>query len=230
MNTRTNTRTRTRIAAGVVLGAALATALPLAASAHVTVTPDAPVAGGYDVLTFAFGHGCDGSATTALRIGMPDGLDSATPTIAPGWSIDIERDPSDNLVSAITYTADEPIADGLRAAVDVSVKYADDAEGTLAFPVEQTCVDGSTSWSETVAEGEDPHSVEHPAPTVTLGAAEGAASEGHDHAAGAAASTEEAAPATENPLPLVLGGGGLVAGLAALVVSLLAYRRTGRRG
>lgn len=220
--------TRTRITAGLVAGTALAVAVPLAASAHVTVTPDAPVAGAYDVLTFAFGHGCDGSPTTAIRIDLPDGLDSATPTIAPGWTIDVERDPSDNLVSAITYTATEPVPDGLRAAFEVSVKYAADAPGTLAFPVEQTCADGSVSWSETVAEGEDPHSVEHPAPTVTLAAAEeDAGHAGHDEDGEDA----EAAPAAAqaDPLPLALGAGGLVAGLAALGVAIGALRSARRR-
>ncbi|WP_345752435.1 YcnI family protein [Microbacterium rhizophilus] len=220
--------TRTRVAAGVALAAGLVLAAPLAASAHVTVTPDAPVAGGYDVLTFAFGHGCDGSPTTALQIDMPEGLDSVTPTIEPGWTIDVERDEADGLVTQVTYTADEPVPDDRRAALELGVKYADDATGTLAFPVEQLCAEGSTSWSELVPEGEDPHGVDHPAPTVALGAA--AAGAGHD----AAAAQDEEAPTASatgaDPLPVALGAGGLVAGLAALVVAVPAYRRSARRG
>ncbi|WP_203135793.1 YcnI family copper-binding membrane protein [Microbacterium sp. JZ31] len=218
---------RTRIAAGVTLAAGLVLAAPLAASAHVTVTPDAPAVGGYDVLTFAFGHGCDGSPTTALRIDMPDGLDSVTPTIAPGWAIDVERDASNGLVTQVTYTADEPVADDRRATIELGVKYAEDAADTLAFPVEQVCVDGATSWSEIAADGEDPHALDHPAPTVTLGeatSAEHGASASHDTEA---APAEAAAPAAD-PLPVALGAGGLVAGVAALVVSLLAWRRARR--
>ncbi|MBF0815884.1 DUF1775 domain-containing protein [Microbacterium paludicola] len=219
------TTTRTRIAAGFTLAAGLVLAAPLAASAHVTVTPDAPVAGGYDVLTFAFGHGCDGSPTTALQIDMPDGLDSVTPTIEPGWSIDVQRDEQNGLVSQVTYTADEPVADDRRATIELSVKYAEDAADTLAFPVEQVCAEGSTSWSELVAEGEDPHSVDHPAPTVTLGVA----AAGHDAEAAAAPEASAETELAADPLPLALGGAGLAAGLAALVVAVLALRRTSRR-
>ena len=216
---------RTRITAGLVAGGVLALAVPLAASAHVTVTPSTPVAGGYDVLTFAFSHGCDGSPTTAIRIDLPEQIASATPTITPGWDIAVERDPETALPATITYTATEPVADGMRAALEVGVKYADDASGTLAFPVEQVCAEGSSSWSEEVAEGADPHSVDYPAPTVTL--AEGAAAAGHgDHEAAASEETDSAAA---DPLPVALGAGGLVAGIAALGVAIAAFRRTSRR-
>jgi uncharacterized protein YcnI len=227
---------RIRIGAGVALAAGLVLAAPLAASAHVTVTPDAPVAGGYDLLTFAFSHGCDGSPTTALRIDMPEGLDSVTPTIEPGWTIDVQRDEANGLVTQVTYTADQPVPEERRAALELGVKYADDATGTLAFPVEQQCAEGSTSWSELVPEGEDPHSVEHPAPTVTLG--EAAAGDEHGDAGHEAAADEDAADAEaaqadaqeSDALPIALGAGGLAAGVAALVVAVLAYRRTSRRG
>ena len=43
---------------------------------------------------------------------------------------------------------------------------ADDASGPLAFPVEQTCEDGSTSWSEIAQAGEDPHDLDEPAPVL----------------------------------------------------------------
>jgi len=210
-------------ASGGALAAGLVLAAPLAASAHVTVTPDASVAGGYDVLTFAFSHGCDGSPTTALRIDVPDGLDSVSPTLQPGWTIDVERDASDGLVSRVVYTADEPVPSDLRATVDLGVKYADDAPVTLAFPVEQVCSEGAVSWSEIPEDGQDPHELDSPAPTVTLDAA--AAGGDHAHAAGAEAPV--AAPASD-PLPVALGAGGLAAGIAALVVSVLAWRRSAR--
>lgn len=210
----------TALAAGLVLA-------PIAASAHVTVTPDAPVAGGHDVLTFAFGHGCDGSPTTALRIDMPEGLDAVTPTIEPGWTIDVERSESNGLVTQVTYTADEPVPDDRRAALELGVQYAADAPATLAFPVEQVCAEGTTAWSEVVAEGEDPHSVDHPAPTVTLAPADDAG--GHAAHAGAAGDEAAAAPASAaDSLPTALGAGGLVAGLAALVVAIVAWRRAAR--
>ncbi|WP_456284856.1 YcnI family protein [Microbacterium sp. JZ101] len=214
-----------RLAASGALAAALVAA-PLAAHAHVTVTPDAPVAGGYDVLTFAFSHGCDDSPTTALVITPPaDGIDSVVPTVQAGWSIDVERDASTGLVQSITYTADEPVPNAMRAAVELSVAYAADAPDTLAFPVEQLCVDGSTSWSEIAEDGEDPHDLEAPAPVVTLAPA----AEEDGHAADDATTETDAGEADSGAVPVALGAGGLAAGIAALVVSILAYRRTARR-
>ena len=71
-------------AAGLAAGAVLAlTAVPLAASAHVTVTPSGTAAGSYTVLTFAFSHGCEGSPTTALTFDIPESIDSVSPTLNP---------------------------------------------------------------------------------------------------------------------------------------------------
>ncbi|GAA4779038.1 YcnI family protein [Microbacterium gilvum] len=220
-----------RLAAGAAAACALVVAAPLAAQAHVTVTPDAPVAGGYDVLTFAFSHGCDESPTTQLVISMPDeGLDSATPTIQAGWTIDVARDASTGLVDTITYTADEPVPNAMRAAVEISVAYAADAPETLAFPVEQICEDGSTSWSEIAEDGEDPHALDAPAPVVTLAeSGDTATTDETSHADHETASATASAAADADPLPVALGAGGLVAGVAALVVAVLAYRRGARR-
>ena len=56
----TNMRLARLSVAGLAGGALLAlAAAPLAASAHVTVTPSGTAAGSYTVLTFAYSHGCD---------------------------------------------------------------------------------------------------------------------------------------------------------------------------
>ncbi|WP_100814034.1 YcnI family protein [Microbacterium lacus] len=230
----TRRRFGARAAAAVLASAALVVAAPLAAQAHVTATPDAATAGGYGTLTFAFSHGCDGSPTTALEITIPEGMSSVSPTIAPGWDIDVQRDGEDGPVSLVTYTAQQPVEDGLRATVVLGVQYAEDTAGeTLAFPVNQVCEVGNTDWAEIAEDGVDPHSLDAPAPTVTVGEAT-SDEHGSDHSdaehsdsdaedmtdASATASTEASA------LPIVLGGAGLLLGAGALVVALLAFRRT----
>ncbi|WOF22088.1 DUF1775 domain-containing protein [Microbacterium betulae] len=236
----TRRRRRGRRAAAAALAGALVVAAPVAAQAHVSVSPDTPVAGASDVLTFSFSHGCDDSPTTALVISTPDeGLDSAVPTVQAGWSIDVDRDASTGVVSTITYTADEPVPNAMRAAVELSVRYAQDAPESLAFPVEQVCEEGSASWSEIAEEGQDPDDLEAAAPVVTLAetpAEAGASSHGHGDgeetadAGTADAGTAEADGASALPVAVgALGAGGFVAGVAALVVSVLAYRR-GARG
>ncbi|MCM3779175.1 YcnI family copper-binding membrane protein [Microbacterium hydrocarbonoxydans] len=213
------------LAAGVAAGAVLAIAVPAMASAHVTVSPDELAAGDHGVLTFAFSHGCEESPTTSLRITMPDGLASVAPTVDSDWTIDVERG-DDGLVSAVTYTAVAPVPNGLRGAVSMGIGLDEDSPEALAFPVVQTCETGSTEWTQLAEDGEDPHSLDAPAPVVHVGPASG------DHTDHGAATGEDAAPdadagdaAASDPTGIVLGSAGLVAGLAALVVSVLAYRR-----
>ncbi|MFT4157683.1 MAG: YcnI family protein [Microbacterium sp.] len=216
-------RSTTTLTTGLIGGALIAIAAPLAASAHVTVTPDEIVADEHGVLTFAFSHGCETSPTTSLKITMPEGLASVAPTMDSDWTIDVERG-DDGLVSAVTYTAVTPVPIDLRGAVSMSVGLDDDTPDTLVFPVVQTCVEGSTEWTQVAAEGEDPHSLDDPAPQVTVTAAD---EDGHDMAARheeADAGPSDPAPAADS-VGTVLGGAALAAGLAALMVSVLAYRR-----
>ncbi|WP_091232290.1 YcnI family protein [Microbacterium sp. 3J1] len=212
------------LAAGLIGGAVLALAIPAMASAHVGVSPDELVAGDHGVLTFSFAHGCETSPTTSLKITMPEGLASVAPTADSDWTIDIERG-DDGLVSAVTYTAVTPVPNDLRGAVSMSVGLDEDTPDSLAFPVIQTCVEGSTEWTEIAEDGQDPHSLDAPAPVVEVAAA---ADGSHgEHGATAEATREESdaeAPATD-ALGTVLGASGLVAGVAALVVSVLVYRR-----
>lgn len=207
------------LAAGLVLAA------PAAASAHVGVSPDAIEPEGSAVLTFSFTHGCENSPTTALRITMPEGLTSVSPTVDSAWDIAVEH--ADNgLVSAVTYTATAPVASELRGAASMAVRLGEKAPASLAFPVEQQCETGVNEWVEIAEDGGDPHDLESPAPVVTVAsedestadAGNGEHSDAHEQSADDAASID--------PVGAVLGGAGLLAGIAALVVAVLAYRRS----
>ncbi|MGW9587552.1 DUF1775 domain-containing protein [Microbacterium sp. NPDC055455] len=234
-------RTRTRTAAlGLAAGLALVVGAPLAAAAHVHVSPDTASAGGTRTLAFSFSHGCDGSATTALSIGIPDGVANATPIVEGGWTI--SREPgADGVPTHVVFTSDSPVEDGLKAAVSIDVLFAEDAAGTtLAFPVTQTCVAGETAWSQLAEEGEDPHDLDAPAPLVMVtdaadagdGHTSGTATadgDGDEHAAhdAAAADADAAASGTSaDPAARWLAAGGLAAGLAALTVVLVRRRRS----
>lgn len=208
------------LAAGLVLAA------PAAAQAHVGVSPDAITPEGSAVLAFSFTHGCENSPTTALRITMPDGLTSVSPTIDAAWDVAVER--ADNgLVSAVSYTATAPIPHDLRGEVTMAVRLGEDAPETLAFPVEQQCETGVNEWVEIAEEGEDPHDLDSPAPVVTVGDTADAASETH----GTHASETEAAAPAADPAPAIgiaLGSAGLLAGVVALVIAIRAARRSAR--
>lgn len=222
------TRRGTIIAA---LAAGLVIAAPTAAQAHVGVSPDALGPEDSAVLTFSFTHGCEDSPTTALRITMPEGLASVSPTVDALWNVVVDR--ADNgLVSAVTYTATTPIPHDLRGAVTMSVRLGEDTPEQLAFPVEQQCETGVNEWVEIAEDGQDPHDLESPAPVVTVSdAAGGEQSSGGQHTESEHAETESAAEDTTDPTPVVgvaLGAAGLLAGIVALVITIRTSRRSAR--
>ncbi|GAA2005066.1 DUF1775 domain-containing protein [Microbacterium ulmi] len=218
------------VSAGAAAGAVLAFVAPLAASAHIHVGPDAIPAGTTSTLTFTFQHGCDDSPTTALVFDVPDAVAVATPIVQGGWTIARELG-DDGLPARITFTADSPIESGLKASVAMDVLFAADAANTVvAFPVTQECAAGETAWTEVAAEGEDPGSLDDPAPLVTVrAAADEPAGHGHGAAGEAEAdSSGESSSSVGDPVARGLAGAGLVAAVAALLGGLL-RRRPARR-
>jgi uncharacterized protein YcnI len=218
---------RIRVAAGAALGLALAVSAPLAASAHVELDASTTAPASLSVLTFAVGHGCEGSATTSLAIRFPADVQAVKPTLAPGWSV-AEQEAADG--TTVTYTADTPLPDALRATVQVEALLpVDGAAGdVVAFPTLQTCVQGSTDWAEAPAAGTEP---DHPAPTITLTDAASATDASTGSAAGtteAAATSPAAAPV--DPVARLLGLGSLVVGVVAVMLLTIGMRRPQQGG
>jgi len=216
-------RTSVRLTAGLAAGALLAVAVPLAASAHVEVDPGTAPAGATTPLTFAFHHGCDDSPTTSLAITIPDGVGNATPVYDGGWTITRALG-ANGVPTEITFTAVHPVDSGVAASVTVDVLFDTAAGGkSIAFPVVQTCVDGSTSWTQVPERGQTAEDLDSPAPAVTVGAAAGGAAKTGTSAHGSDAASTASAPA--DPVARWLAGGALASGVAALVVAVAAVRR-----
>lgn len=211
------------------------------AAAHVTVKPDTTAAGAHALLTVGFSHGCDGSPTNKLTISLPEPLVDAKPEIVPGWTVEkvtetleepLTLDNGSSVterVGQIVYTAETPVEDGYLQQFDMSVQLPEAEGETLAFPVLQSCVEGETDWAQIPAEGEDPHSLEAPAPTITLTGAEE-----HGHAEEAAAETatteeadlESASASSDTSGAAAAGYVGLGAGLLGLIAGVAALLRT----
>jgi len=239
MSATTSSTTRSRFtrrgAAIAALAAGLVLVAPVAAQAHVGVSPDTVQPDGSAVITFSFTHGCDNSPTTALRVMMPEGLASVSPTVDANWDIAVER-AGNGLVSAVTYSAVTPIPSDLRGAASMAIRLGEDAPESLAFPVEQQCEVGVAEWVEIAEDGTDPHDLDAPAPVVTVTTSDQATSDAEhtEHAEHVedtehAETQENAAQAEDSataPLGTILGAGGLLAGIAALVVAVFAYRRS----
>ncbi|MFE7846486.1 DUF1775 domain-containing protein [Microbacterium sp. NPDC057407] len=232
-------RARRTALIGGAAGVTLALAAPLAASAHVHVDPGAVAAGTTSTLTFAFSHGCDGSPTTALVIDIPEGIGNVTPLVQGGWTVSRETG-DDGIPTRVTYTAETPVEDHLKATVAMDVLFDESAAGSsIAFPVVQTCVDGEIGWTQVAEAGQSADDLESPAPVVAVGAV-GDESGGHGHATEAAPahsdddaadSGGEAAGAADagagaggDPVARWLAAGGLAAGIAALAVVLVRGR------
>ncbi len=229
MSTITSARRRARLGLGVVAGAALALALPLAASAHVHVTPEEAAADGTTRLDFSFSHGCDGAATTAIVIDIPDAAQGAAPIVDGAWAITTEVGQS-GIPTTITYTATTPVTDGFAASVGMNVIFPASAEGeSFAFPVTQQCEGAESAWVEVAEAGEDAHDLDYPAPVVTVTGASDASGDGHGgHGDGTESSQTEASAADESsaadPLPIWLSAGALVVAAAALVLTIARRR------
>jgi periplasmic copper chaperone A len=210
------------LALSAFLGALL---LAPAAAAHVTANPTEAAADGYTMITFRVPHGCDDSPTTRLSIQIPDGVESVTPEIVPGWEVEVSADEKE-----VTWTGG-PLPNHRFTDFGISMKMPNTPDETVYFPAVQTCEQGESAWVQIAAEGEP--EPELPAPAVLLTAAAG----GHGSSAGSddpvssgqepATGDEETTAAAESAaaeddddalvwVAVALGAAGLLAGLGAL--------------
>ncbi len=122
--------------------AAAALLMSSSAAAHVVLATPAAEAGSYYAGSFRVGHGCGASPTTALRIEIPEGVETARPQPKAGWAIEMEH--SGERVRAVTWhgrlEADQFDEFGVLMHLPASGE-------TLTFPVTQTCETGSASWT-----------------------------------------------------------------------------------
>lgn len=168
-----------RAAGFCVTAAILAVAVIGPASAHVSAQPSEANAGGYFQTAFSVSHGCQGSATVALRIKLPEGVLSVKPQHKPGWAVDIKMRKLDGPLPSLhgrplTETVDEvswrggPLPDNLYDTFGLMMKLPDTPGQTLYFPVVQECERGLTRWIEIPNAGESSHELSEPALAVRL--------------------------------------------------------------
>jgi uncharacterized protein YcnI len=169
----------------MLLAAALAVGAASAAQAHVTLeTGEAPVGATYKAV-LRVPHGCEGEATLRVRVRIPEGVIAVKPMPKADWTLetvtgayaqpyDYFGTPMTEGVTEIVWTGELPdawydefvfrgmLASGLEAGTE------------LYFPVVQECANGAERWIEIPAAGQDPDSLEYPAPGVKLLPAAGA--------------------------------------------------------
>lgn len=198
--------------AGATLAAAAAPAL-----AHVTLERAEAPAGTTYKAVLRIGHGCDGKATRALRVQIPDGFYNAKPMPKPGWQLETRvgpyARPYDNHGTPMTQGVREIVWSGgelpddwydefvLRGTIGPEVAPG----ATLYFPTVQDCDGAVADWTDASGNDDAPN----PAPALQVTAAEaGQAGHAHGHAApspvvlGALSITDAVARATPPGAPV----------------------------
>jgi uncharacterized protein YcnI len=148
------------------------------AAAHVTANPNQAPADSWFRTALRVGHGCQGSATVAVRVKMPDGVISARPQMKPGWEITITKRRLDKPIEGphgtITEVADEiawrggPLPDPYFDEFGLHMRLPAQPGRTLYFPTVQECEQGIHRWIEIPAGGQTWGDLKEPAPFVTL--------------------------------------------------------------
>lgn len=129
-----------------------------AAGAHVeaeasTVSPD-----GAAVIDFSFHHGCDGQATTGLRIQIPEGVTDVVPQAVEGWTV--------NSTPTEFGWSGGSVPDGDEATFTATMAVAGEAGTVIWFPTVQQCPTAEEAWIEIQEPGAvEPEMV---APSITL--------------------------------------------------------------
>ena len=148
-----------------------------AAHAHVTLDQAAANAGAYHKLTFKIGHGCEGSATTAVKVSLPENISGAKPMPKTGWKIDTSIQPLSvpynshgktisQDVREVSWTGG-PLPDAYYDEFSIQVKLPEKA-GKVYFKVTQLCEKGRLDWAEIPADGQTAKGLKAPAPVVEV--------------------------------------------------------------
>src|ERR1700722_20857208 len=163
-------------------GLTLATVLLIAtpACAHVTLDGRPAAVGTWYKAVFAVPHGCAGSATTKIRVQIPDGVIDVKPMPKPGWNVEVLKGkyaaPYDFHGGKISEGAKEVVWSGGKLADDNYDEFVISPyltatlkpDTVLYFPTVQECEQGVNRWIDIPADAEHTHDTKSPAPGVKL--------------------------------------------------------------
>ncbi|MBB2794679.1 UNVERIFIED_ORG: hypothetical protein GGD58_003561 [Rhizobium pisi] len=169
------------------LGALLSATAFAGAEAHMTFLNKEATAETAILATLQLPHGCDGKATTEVRVKLPEGFVFAKPQPKAGWELEVIKGDYqktyDNHGDKVKTGAIEirwkngNLSDDFYDTFVIQGKVSGVEAGTsLAFPVVQMCGDAVTAWDQVAKDGSDPHGMKNPAPLLKV-----VAGESHDH-------------------------------------------------
>jgi uncharacterized protein YcnI len=230
------TKTAARITATFGAVIVLMLAAPLAADAHVKISPNTAAPGDDIQVTFRVPNESASAGTVRVEIDLPTKTPFADASYQPvaGWTAKvIEAKLAKPIVNDGVKVTEAPVKIIYIANKGVSITAGQFQEfpvaldltpdtGSVEFPTIQTYSDGTVvRWDQaTPADGDEP---DHPAPTLYINDAPPTDSE--SGVTIAATSNAESTASTA----LILGTAGLALGVIALVLGTFAFVRTRRR-
>ena len=170
---------RNKIATVATFAALCATilSLPDNAYAHVVLDQRTAPAGSYFRGAFRVGHGCDGSATIAITVTLPEGVRGAKPMPKPGWTIEKRLEklakPYDSHGKTVTYEVAAitwrggPLPDDFFDEFALQMQLPE-TPGPIWFKVLQQCEKGANNWSMVPATGTSTRGLKAPASLLEL--------------------------------------------------------------
>jgi periplasmic copper chaperone A len=169
----------TRLSCGLIaVAATLLAASPV--SAHITLkAKEAAIGASYDA-AFVVPHGCSGSATTKIRVQIPEGVIVIKPMPTAGWTVEAV---TGKYATAYDYQG-ASVSEGATEVVWSGGKLPDHTREefvistfltsglkpntTLYFPTVQECEQGVSRWIDIPADPAHAHDSKWPAPGVKL--------------------------------------------------------------
>ena len=151
-----------------------------AAAAHITLeTQQAAVSSSYKAV-FRVPHGCEGSATTAIKVEIPEGVIGVKAIPKPGWTLKTVKGPYahsydfyhgkiDKGAKEIDWSGGHLLDENYDEFVLVGFLSPEFKPGTtLYFPTIQTCEKGVSRWTDIPVDGKTLDGRAHPAPALKL--------------------------------------------------------------
>ncbi len=222
-----------RVSATAAAVAVLILGAPLAADAHIKISPNTAAAGDDIQIGFRVPNESQTAGTVRVEIDLPTKTPFAGASYEPiaGWSAKVvvaklpkpiinDGATTTEAPTKVIFVADKgvSITTGQFQEFAVALDLTPDT-GSVEFPTIQTYSDGTVvRWNQpTSAAGSEP---DHPAPTLYINAAPPTDSESGI----AIAATSRAASTASTAL--ILGTAGLALGVIALVLGAFAFART----
>lgn len=168
------------ISRSALLAALAAAVVAAPANAHVTLQGREAAVGSSYKAVFVVPHGCAGSATTKIRVQIPEGVIDAKPMPKAGWNLEVIKG---KYASEYDFHGAK-LSEGVKEVVWSGGKLPDDfydefvisthltnalePDTMLYFPTVQECEQGVSRWIEIPSDPAHAHDSKWPAPGVKL--------------------------------------------------------------